>query len=187
MNILKWIRKPKTSATEPCVSGPSHPDVIGKENAIEPEWRGQWLPDISGFHETRRHVGISVNGYHAGIEVCYRAGMGRIDWSEALSTPETAYAVSAEMERKRRAEIPGWNNGRTQAMTSGRFLYAHINVEVENAFLELHELVAAIESDPARHWPKHFADFEKACCRLSQSITQLWVKHGQGLGRRVER
>ena len=187
MNILKWIRKSKTSKMVPYPDEPSHPDAGGRGNTIEPEWRGQWLADVSGFHETRRHVGISMNGYHAGIEVCYRAGMGRIDWSESLSTPESAYAVSAELERKRRAEIPSWNNGRTQAMTSGRFLYTHINVEVENAFMELHELVAAIESDPARHWPKHFADFENAYCRLSQSITQLWVRHGQGLGRRVER
>jgi hypothetical protein len=187
MNILKWIRKPKTCATVPSANKPSQPDGGGKGNAIEPDWRGQWLADASGFHETRRHVGISANGYHAGIEICYRAGMGRLEWSEALDTPETAYALSAVLERKRRSEIPSWNNGRTQAMSSGRFLYTHLNAEVENAFLELHEIVANIENDPARRWPKHFGDFEKACCRLSQSITQLWVLHGQGLGRRVER
>jgi len=52
MNILKWIRKSGNRATEHAgAHAAGHFTAPG--DAISPEWRSRWLPDDSGFFETR--------------------------------------------------------------------------------------------------------------------------------------
>jgi len=97
MNIFNWIRKSgiRTKAQRVNTDAARHFSAHG--NAIEPEWRSGWSPDDSGLYETRRHVGQSAEGFHAGVEISYRV-RGRIVWSEAHSTPERAREAAAEME-----------------------------------------------------------------------------------------
>jgi hypothetical protein len=174
MNISKWKH---INGAHGLTLAPRQLSAGGK--AIAREWCSPWQPDESGLHETRRHVGRSLEGFHPGIEVCYRAGMGRIEWGEAQSTAETAYAMSAELENNRRDEVRACIDGRIRPMESGRCVYTHLSTGVGDALLALHEIVARIESDPSENWPKHNADFERAVVELSQSITALWVRHGQ--------
>jgi hypothetical protein len=101
MNILKWIRKSGNRTTE---RAGMHAFGTNPGGAIEPEWRSRWLPDDSGLFETRRHVGQSAEGFHAGIEVARRV-CDCIVWSEAYPTPEKARDAAGEMERRRRQEI----------------------------------------------------------------------------------
>jgi hypothetical protein len=101
MNILKWIRKSRNRTTE---RAGARATGTAPGDAIEPEWRSRWLPDDSGLVETRRHVGQSAEGFHAGIEVARRV-CDRIVWSEAYKTPEKARDAAGEMERRRRQEI----------------------------------------------------------------------------------
>src|SRR5580692_3923057 len=97
MNILNWIRKSgiRGKAQRADAHAPGYFSALG--NAIEPEWGSGWSPDDSGRYETRRHVGQSAEGFHAGVEISYRV-RGRIVWSEAYSTPERAREAAAEME-----------------------------------------------------------------------------------------
>jgi hypothetical protein len=178
MNVLKWLNNigPWIATPRPAALVPRHLSARG--NAIEPEWHSQWLPDQCGLHETRRHVGRSVEGYHAGVEVCYRAGMGRIEWDNAQPSPETARAQSTQLESARRERIPRCIGERTKSMGAGCRLYSKADAGVEIALLELHEIVAKIESDPGQNWPRHHPDFERAVVALSQSITALWVREG---------
>lgn len=80
--------------------------LSAKDGTIEPEWHSSWSPlDESDHYETRRHVGKSVEGFHAGIEVVYREGIGNIAWGEAYPTPEKAREAAGELERRREEEI----------------------------------------------------------------------------------
>jgi hypothetical protein len=104
VNILKWIRKHRIHATAQPAGAHAVGHFTAPGSAIEPEWRSRWLPDDSGFFETRRHVGQSAEGFHAGIEVAQRV-CDRIVWSDAYPTPEKAREGASEMERRRRQEI----------------------------------------------------------------------------------
>ena len=101
MNILKWICKSGNWTTR---RARAHAVGTNPGSAIEPEWRSRWLPGDSGLFETRRHVGQSAEGFHAGIEVSQRV-CDRIVWSDAYPTPEKAREAVGEMERRRRQEI----------------------------------------------------------------------------------
>ena len=77
-----------------------------EQSTIEPEWHSSWSPlDESDHYETRQHVGKSVEGFHGGVEMLYREGMGRIAWGEAHPTPEKAREAAGELEADRREEI----------------------------------------------------------------------------------
>jgi hypothetical protein len=104
MGILNWIRKNgnRVVAQRADAPDPRHFTALG--NAIDPEWRGWWSPDATGSYETRRHVGQSAEGFHAGVEVCLRV-YDRIVWSVAHATPEKAREAAGEMESRRREEI----------------------------------------------------------------------------------
>jgi hypothetical protein len=183
MNVLKWLNNigPWIATPRPATPAPRHLSAQG--NAIEPEWHSQWMADACGFHETRCHVGRSSAGYHAGIEVCRREGMGRIEWHEARPSPEMARAESGELQNACREKIPCCIGERR----SGCCLYSKADAGVEMALLGLHEIVAKIENDPAQNWPRYHPDFERAVVGLSRSITALWVRQGQAMERGVER
>lgn len=104
MNLLKWIHKNGNRTTAAHADAAKTQDCSPHGNGIEREWRSAWSPDDSGFRETRRHVGQSAEGFHAGIEVSRRVSE-RITWSEAFATPEQARKGATEMERRRREEI----------------------------------------------------------------------------------
>jgi hypothetical protein len=100
--FLSWLKRDKTESTTETVK-PEY--FTGKGNAIDPEWRSGWSTDESGLAETRRHVGRSVEGFHAGVEDAFRVGAGRIAWGEAQPTPEKAREAAGELERERREAI----------------------------------------------------------------------------------
>src|ERR1700733_3665909 len=100
MKLLKWLIG--KSISPQANDGVSSVVLRAERSEIDPEWHSQWRPDDCGIHETRRHVGSSAEGFHPGIEVCYRAGAGRIEWGQAQPTPETARALSAQIENDRR-------------------------------------------------------------------------------------
>jgi hypothetical protein len=182
MKIKEWIRGiGGIVAPLPNASVFRHSTPHG--NAIDPEWHSQWLPDECGMHETRCHVGRSKEGFHAGIEVCRREGMGRIEWHEAQPSPEKAQAESTQLQNACREKIPCCIGG----TPSGCCLYSTADAGVAMALLELHEIVAKIENDPARNWPRYHPDFDRAVVGLSRSITALWVRQGQALERGGER
>lgn len=104
MNILKWIRKHRIHATAQPAGAHAAGHFTAPGDAISPEWRSRWLPDDSGSFETRRHVGQSAEGFHAGVEVSQRV-CDRIVWSQPYATPEKAREAASEMERRRRQEI----------------------------------------------------------------------------------
>ena len=78
-----------------------------KGNAIAPEWHSSWSPDDTGVNETRRHVGQSAEGFHAGIETVCRIGLGRIDWSDAWPTAERAMQAAWKRESAERDLVDG--------------------------------------------------------------------------------
>jgi hypothetical protein len=103
MNIWSWIhRNGRTMNRRASGSVPEHFTAQG--NAIDPEWRSGWSPDDDGVYETRRHVGQSAEGFHAGVELSRRISDG-IVWSEAYPTPEKARGAAREMESTRWREI----------------------------------------------------------------------------------
>jgi hypothetical protein len=149
MKLLKWLRE--IGVAPPEINGSICGQVGPRSIAIAPEWHSQWLPDECGLHETRRHVGRSAEGFHAGIEVCYRLGMGRIEWDKAQSSPELARAHATQLENTRRERIPGCIGERAKPVASGCCLDCKSDAGIEMALLELHEIVAQIESDPAQN------------------------------------
>jgi len=104
MNILKWLEEIGGIAVTVTMRTPPPPCFTARGNAIEPEWHSQWSPDERGIYETRRVVGQSAEGFHAGVEISYRV-YERIVWGDAHPTPEKARIASAEMERARREEF----------------------------------------------------------------------------------
>ena len=105
MSILKWLREIGSCITAARDSAPAvlHFSPLG--NAIDPEWRSGWSPDDSDFYETRRLVGHSAEGFHAGVEMSHRV-CDRIVWGEAHATPEKARDAAGEMEKGNR-RLPG--------------------------------------------------------------------------------
>jgi hypothetical protein len=177
MKLLKWLLEKDVSPQT--ANGARTVHSSAAQNAIAPEWHSQWRPDDCGIHETRRHVGRSADGFHPGIEVCYRAGLGHIEWGEAHLTPETARTHSVQMENARRERIPICIHGPSTAMGRGCCLYSRVDSGVEIALLELREIVAMIENDPAHNWPRYNCEFERAVAGLQQSIVALRVRQGQ--------
>lgn len=104
MNIWSWIKRNGVRTVNPRTSAPVPEHFTAQGNAIDPEWRSGWSPDDGGSFETRRHVGQSAEGFHAGVELSRRMS-GGIVWSEAYPTPERARDAAREMESARRCEI----------------------------------------------------------------------------------
>jgi hypothetical protein len=104
MSILKWIERNYFRSTIEREDALPHRDFTSLGNAINPEWRSGWSPDDRGSYETRRYVGQSAEGFHAGVEVACRV-YDPIVWGEAYATPEKARDASREMERTRWEEI----------------------------------------------------------------------------------
>jgi hypothetical protein len=104
MSLWKWIHRQGNHATRQWYSATAvHRDFSAIGNAINPKWRSGWSRDESGIYETRRCVGQSTEGFHAGVEISYRIH-DAVVWSEAHATPEKARQAAGEMERRRREE-----------------------------------------------------------------------------------
>jgi hypothetical protein len=98
MSFWRWLKRDKkTEATE----RPKKERFPATANAIDPEWRSGWSADTTDLTETRRHVGVSEEGFHPGIEEVLRVGANRIVWGDAYPTPEMACGVAGELERER--------------------------------------------------------------------------------------
>jgi hypothetical protein len=112
MSILKWIERNYFRPAVKREDALRHRDFTALGNAINPEWRSGWSPDDQGSYETRRYVGQSAEGFHAGVEVAYRV-YDPIVWGEAYATPEKARDASREMERRCWEEIDRCQDGCT--------------------------------------------------------------------------
>ena len=104
MKLLKWLTRHFINAATPRADVRVREDFTSFGNAIDPEWHSGWSPGDSGAFETRRHVGQSAEGFHAGVEVSRRI-CDRVVWGEAHATPEKAREAARELECKRWEEI----------------------------------------------------------------------------------
>jgi len=178
MKLLKW-RNERRVSPQP-INGAIGSDGGVRHNAITPEWRSRWHADACNFHETRRHVGRSTKGFHPGIEACYRAGAGHIEWGEARSSPERARMQSLQMENAWRERI-AICNVHSDSFASAYCPCSNPHADVDFAFLDLRKIVARIEDDPAQDWAQCHRDFEQAVARLTQSIITLMISRGRAL------
>lgn len=99
MRIFNWIREIGNGpvAERRDASGPQHFTAAG--HAVIPEWRSRWTPNETGLYETRKHVGQSAEGFHAGVEIAYRMS-DPIAGGEPYATPERARQAAIEMEEQ---------------------------------------------------------------------------------------
>jgi hypothetical protein len=173
MNLLKSFRNIGGASAQggACASR----QISGHALVVVPEWRSPWRPFHCSVHESRRHVGCSGEGFHAGIEICYRLGMGWIDWGEAFPTPEIALAESARLENRRREAVHSACDGSMGVMPQGGILSIRRNPILENAILRVHDAVLRIECAPVQEAAKLFAELERSVEVLRRTHANLSV------------
>jgi hypothetical protein len=172
MNLLKLLLDNGVAAAKGNGCAPKY--VNGQGLVIEPEWHSQWRPFHCGVHEARRHVGCSTEGFHAGVEICYRVGMGWIDWGKAFPTPELACQESERVESSRDDAIHVGVEGCVGLITGGDCIPTRRSGVLENAILRLHDAVLRMECAPLQDWAKHVAELERAVGILRRMYDELW-------------
>jgi hypothetical protein len=171
MKLLKRLIKKDVSGET--ANGNRTVDSSTGQNAVAAEWHSPWRPFHCGVHESRRHVGCSSEGFHAGVEVCYRAGMGWIDWGKALPTPEIALAESARLENTRHEAVNGACN-RSADLTPQEYAVATCrNAVWENAILRVYEAVLRMKCAPVQGTSKHLAELERTVRMLGRIHADL--------------
>jgi hypothetical protein len=109
MGLLDWVkRRGQTHEPEPEHELPAPFGSTKRGNAINPVRSDEWRSDPVGVHETRLHIGKSVEGFHGGFQVVPAGGDGEIQWSNARKTEERASLAAQSMSER-------WDNENARA------------------------------------------------------------------------
>jgi hypothetical protein len=101
MGLLDWVkRRGRTQEPEPEYESPAPFGSTKRGNPINLVRSDEWRSDPARVHETRLHIGKSVEGFHGGFQVVPAGGDGKIQWSNARKTEErTSLAAQSMSER----------------------------------------------------------------------------------------
>jgi hypothetical protein len=109
MGLLDWVkRRGRTQGPEPEYEQPAPFGSTKRGNPIDLVRSDEWRSDPIGVHETRLHIGKSVEGFHGGFQVVPTGGDGEIQWSNARKTEERASLAAQRMSER-------WDNDNAQA------------------------------------------------------------------------
>ena len=89
MGFFNWVKRGGKPGHEP--EPQSAPCFTDKGNAIETTSSLGWLRDGTGECELRLHLGESIEGHHAGLEVSRRGADGPVCWSRPYGSELEAY------------------------------------------------------------------------------------------------
>jgi hypothetical protein len=109
MGLLDWVKKRgRTQEPEPEYETPAPFGSTKRGNPIDLVRSDEWRSDPVGVHETRLHLGKSVEGFHGGFQVVPTGGDGEISWSNARQKEEKALLAAQRMSGR-------WEMGNAQA------------------------------------------------------------------------
>jgi hypothetical protein len=98
MGLLDWVkRRGRTQEPEPEYESPAPFGSTKRGNPISLVRSDEWQSDLVGVHETRLHIGKSVEGFHGGFQAVSAGGDGEIQWSNARKTEERASIAAQSM------------------------------------------------------------------------------------------
>ncbi len=200
MGLLDWLkRRQRTAEPEPSYEQPAPFGSTKSGNPIEPIRSDDWRSDPVGLHETRLHIGKSVEGFHGGFQVVPTGGDGEISWSNARQTEEKASLAAQRMserwekgnaqasldfensaihefERKEAGSQKSETPSPTQSTYQSKYigLYDHPpNTEAElrkgDALFDMSLVVQHIARDPDRNVGKYREDFENAVSAMREA------------------
>ena len=187
MGILDWVkRRGRTQEPEPEYESPAPFGSTKRGNPIDLVCSDEWRSDPVGVHETRLHIGKSVEGFHGGFQVVPAGGDGEIQWSNARKTEERASLAAQSMSERwendnarvfevDRKEPSGEGNqkpSRTQSKYSGLFdrpPSTEADLKRAEALFDMTLVVQHIARDPDPAVGKYQGDFERAVSGMREA------------------
>ena len=157
MGLLDWVkRRGRTQEPEPEYETPAPFGSTKRGNPIDLVRSDEWRSDPVGVHETRLHIGKSVEGFHGGFQVVPAGGDGEIQWSNARKTEEQASLAAQSMSER-------WENENARASQDfeNNAIRAFERKESKPGKADTKTPDAAAEGEPSRTQSKYSGLFDR--------------------------